>query len=205
VSDVDDQRWRRVASLVDPARRRVYELLDRTGPTTRDRLAADLGLGRTLVTHHLARLEQDGLVRSQQEAPTGRAGRPAVLFEVAARPELPGRRYELLAHLLAASGPDPAHLLAVARAHGRAAVPPTGSTGRRARTALADLGFAPRLSRGTLQSTCCPFLAVAAEQPEVACTLARGLAEGVAEALPGSAVEPVENERCCVRLRLAAC
>jgi predicted ArsR family transcriptional regulator len=199
--EVDAQRWAQLGALTDPVRRRVYEQVDLAGSCTRDQIAARLDLSRSLVTHHLARLEHAGLVVGETEGPTGRAGRPAVLYRTGARPELPGRRYELLALLLATAAAAPTtRLLAAARGHGAAAVPAGGTDRARARTALTALGFAPQPGRGALQSTSCPFLAVSAAHPEVACAVARGLAEGVVSLLPGWTVEEQPGQRCCVRL-----
>src|SRR5207302_11016993 len=103
----DELRWARIGALIDPVRRRVFEFVERAGPCTGGTVATELGLGRTLVAHHLERLERVGLVVTESAAPTGRAGRPSVVYALGTRPELPGRRYELLAELLAAADQPP--------------------------------------------------------------------------------------------------
>lgn len=214
----DDQRWSRLSALTDPVRRRVYEHVDRSSPCTRDEVADGLGLGRSIVTHHLARLEQEGLVVAEPGPRTGRPGRPAVLYRGGAPPELPGRRYELLARLLAGSlagavagtvagstdvrtgDVGSRDLACAARRVGAGSVPARGSDRQRARAALTELGFAPQSRPGRLRATSCPFLAVSAELPEVACSVARALAEGIAEQVQGWSARAVEPERCCVEL-----
>lgn len=204
MTDVDGARWAQLAVLVDPARRALYEAVERGGPCTREQLVSETGMSRTLVSHHLSRLEAQGLVTATPGAPTGRAGRPPVLFALAGRPALPGRRYELLAGVLAEAAPRQARLVAAARRQGAAAVPAAGTAVARARAAFLALGFRPVLSRGVLRATSCPFLDVATVRPDVACAVAHGLAEGVAGQLPGARAVPVQGERCCVQLGFAA-
>jgi predicted ArsR family transcriptional regulator len=204
VTDVDGRRWAQLAVLVDPTRRAVYDVVERAGPCSRDQLAFELGLSRSLVGHHLSRLEGEGLVTAVPGSSSGGVGRPPVLYALAARPGLPDRRYELLAALLAEAAPRPARMAAAARRQGAATVPAAGTARARAKAAFLELGFRPVLSRGVLRATSCPFLEVSALRPEVACAVAHSLADGVAGELPGARAEPVRGARCCVQLRFAA-
>src|SRR5215207_8423675 len=75
----------RVAALAEPVRRRLYELVARSGaPVDRDTAAEAAGIGRPLAAFHLDRLVRDGLLAVEFRRRSGRtgpgAGRPAKFY-----------------------------------------------------------------------------------------------------------------------------
>ncbi len=90
--------------LAEPQRARIYQLVARHGTRTRQEICDALGLGRTLVTFHLEKLRQAGLVEPVPETtPTGRPGRPAQRYRISGRElnaTVPPRRYDLIAEIL---------------------------------------------------------------------------------------------------------
>lgn len=103
-----------LAALSEPTRRRVYEHLRASGtPTTREEVAAALGLGRPIVAFHLDALAKAGVVDVDYARPPGRrgpgAGRPAKRYRVTAgeiAASVPARRYDLAGRILAAGVRD---------------------------------------------------------------------------------------------------
>src|SRR5205809_139618 len=97
------------ASLADPIRRRLYELvLAAPQPIGRDEAAAGAGIGRSLAGYHLDQLAEEGLVVTSYARRGGRsgpgAGRPAKHYAPAGievTVQLPARDDALVAHLLA--------------------------------------------------------------------------------------------------------
>ena len=61
---VDDELW---SAIADPSRRRVLDLLVRSGEATPSGLAAGVPFSRQAVSKHLAVLEQAGLVVARRE------------------------------------------------------------------------------------------------------------------------------------------
>ena len=58
-TDLDDELW---SAIADPSRRRVLDLLVRTGEETASSLATQVPFSRQAVSKHLVVLEQAGLV-----------------------------------------------------------------------------------------------------------------------------------------------
>ncbi|MGH8888392.1 MAG: helix-turn-helix transcriptional regulator [Acidothermaceae bacterium] len=125
--------WHAVEALSEPTRRRVYDAVRAARrPMTRDDIAADLGIGRPLAAFHLDALAKAGLLDVDYARPPGRrgpgAGRPSKRYRTAAadiRLNVPERRYELVAQVLAegvrdaaASGDVRAAVFEAARARG---------------------------------------------------------------------------------------
>src|SRR4051794_9859105 len=98
-----------LSSLGDATRRRVYGIVAAApAALTRDEVAAEAGVGRTLAAYHLDRLAADGLLTITRERRTGRsgpgAGRPAKLYarsEQEVSVTIPPRDYHVAARLLA--------------------------------------------------------------------------------------------------------
>src|SRR3954464_9573406 len=98
-----------LSSLGDATRRRVYGVVAATpGALTRDEVATEAGIGRTLAAYHLDRLAAEGLLTVARERRSGRsgpgAGRPAKLYARSEREfsaAVPPRDYGLAAQLLA--------------------------------------------------------------------------------------------------------
>src|SRR6478735_11934474 len=106
-----EQRVAGVASLAEPQRRALYQLVvSRDDAVSKDEAAAALGIARSVATFHLDRLVADGLLVHEFRRLTGRqgpgAGRPAKLYRRApgeVSVSLPARQYDLAAALLAAA------------------------------------------------------------------------------------------------------
>src|SRR4051812_50183983 len=106
-----------LSSLGDATRRRVYGVVAAApGALTRDEVASEAGIGRTLAAYHLDRLAAEGLLTVARERRSGRsgprAGRPAKLYARSERElsvSVPPRDYHVAARLLAgAAAPRPA-------------------------------------------------------------------------------------------------
>jgi predicted ArsR family transcriptional regulator len=224
------ERLGRVFGVFDDAtRRRVYDaVVGRRRPTSRDEVAADVGISRTLAAFHLDKLADRGLLAVSYARLTGRqgpgAGRPAKLYErsdLEIEASLPERRYDLAGQILAAavaatprgrSAKDMA--LRIARERGVAAGAARGGPkprGARATLAaaadvVAGLGYEPAAERDEVALLNCPFHAVMTAAPELVCSLNTALLAGVVEGVRGSGVvaelDPAEG-RCCVLLRRA--
>ena len=168
---------------------------------------------------HLETLQQHGLVSRSLAEPNGR-GRPAWLYIAAPAAAPPGvREYAGLASALADSirrhSPDPA-------AEGREAGqswgrdlaehqgPPPGPGAVAARRhvvrLLDDLGFGPETTArvASVRLTRCPLLAAARSNPEVVCSVHRGIVEGALShwGAPGPVTLLEFSEPGACRLRL---
>ena len=215
---------RAVAALGEPLRRRIYDhVVAQPDGSSRDSVAAGLGLPRSVAAFHLDKLATLDLLDVEYRRPPGRsgpgAGRPAKwyrrsLAEVAV--SLPPRRYDLAAELLAAAiekskagtVPVARALQEAARRHGRAigamARTPGSSTGQvanRLLELLAERGYEPRREGEAVFLANCPFAALADKHRSVVCGMNLDLLRGAVEAasLPPRAVrlDPAPG-RCCV-------
>lgn len=184
-------------------------------------LAEESGLHITTVRFHLDALTRAGLVVAQRE-PTKRRGRPRLLYRASSRDADDANGYARLAKVLARHWSDDADAGTRAENAGRdwAAeqdLQPDpdddlASTVGRLSAVFSELGFdaepdgeAPG-HRILLHH--CPFAAVAAEHPEVACTVHLGLLRGALESLDAPATEtslvPFAAPGLCIaRLRAA--
>ncbi|MHA6794510.1 helix-turn-helix transcriptional regulator [Pseudonocardia bannensis] len=188
-------------------------------------LAAACGLHVSTVRFHLEVLGEAGLVRSHTE-PATRRGRPRLLYTPASTgdtgtPDQTGG-YQLLAGVLAAHWADtPAERSRRAESAGRAvattkrlAPPPSTVLTLEESVAqvsgmFAELGFEPDVTRDgedlQIRLHTCPFRAVAAEHPDVVCSLHLGLLRGAltelrAPATVSSLVPFVEPHLCVAHI-----
>jgi predicted ArsR family transcriptional regulator len=200
-----------LTSLGDTTRRRVYEhVAAQAGPVSRDEVAREAGIGRTLAAYHLDRLAGEGLLEVTYERRSGRsgpgAGRPAKLYARAQREvsvNVPPRDYPLAARLLAdAAADDPdghvqRSLLAAAERLGHEIA---GEAGKRELEALLrERGYEPYDDEGVVRMRNCPFHAVAQRQPELVCGMNLALLRGVCGSDVTACLEPAPG-RCCVAL-----
>ena len=90
-------------SLSD-AKRRLLDVLKRSGPVTASVLAKQLGLTAVAVRQHLLTLESAGLVDQEKQPPEGR-GRPSVLWSLtpSSAEVFPDRHAELTVGLIEAA------------------------------------------------------------------------------------------------------
>ncbi len=220
-----------LAALHEPLRRRVYEhVAAEGGETSRDGVAAALGVARSVAAFHLDKLVDVGLLEATFHRPPGRggpgAGRPAKWYRRAPgeiNVSVPERRYDLAAALLARAleragegARDVEDVLAdVARSHGHHAgreLRPTsdasaGDTPSQLRARLVDLldrtGYEPRVSAGVVTMANCPFHVLAQEHRTLVCRMNHELLSGIAEEAglpPGAARLDPDPARCCVTI-----
>lgn len=216
---LDPAHLEALASLEDPTRRRLYELVAASRePVTRDQAASALGLDRSLAAYHLDRLVAEGLLTASFARPPGRggpgAGRPAKRY-APAQEELavtvPARDYRLVAELLAraaeadGSGAVAAALRDAAVAVGRERAAGRSGGGTEALLdVLAQQGFAPFRDDGVVRLGNCPFHQLAREHTELVCGMNLALLSGVVEVLAPAArtrLDPAPD-RCCVAIDL---
>lgn len=191
---------RQARALGDPTRHAIFRAVaDADAPIDVATLTERFGVNHNAIRQHLAKLVDAGLVVEASLPPSG-PGRPRLVYQV--DPGADGRwgvtgPFERLALLLSEiirTGETP---LEVGRRAGHraaadgAADPVDGLT-----NAMAEQGFRPELERDgerfaiTLHR--CPFASTAVADPATVCTLHRGLADGVAEALHGLHVDGLE-------------
>lgn len=157
-------------------------------------IAGRLGVHANTARFHLEALAANGQVE-HTTSERGTPGRPARLYRPVPGMDPTGpRSYRVLAEALAASlagDPDPGRrAIEAGRSWGRsrAATDTSGSTDpiTLLMTLLEELGFAPELlpADGDGQQIGvhhCPFLELAADQPDVVCPLHLGLMQGAME------------------------
>src|SRR5690348_5135740 len=201
-----------LTSLGDATRRRVYEhVAAQVAPVSRDEVAREAGIGRTLAAYHLDRLAAEGLLEVSFERRSGRsgpgAGRPAKLYARTQREvsvNVPPRDYPLAARLLAdAAANDPdghvqRSLLEAAERLGREIADDAGA--RELEPLLRERGYEPYDDDGVTRMRNCPFHAVAQRQPELVCGMNLALLQGLCGSGVTAALEPGPG-RCCVALR----
>jgi predicted ArsR family transcriptional regulator len=154
-------------------------------------LAGRLALHPNTVRWHLGALAAAGRVSSTPLPRPGR-GRPRILYRVE-----PDRRpgtsdeYRLLATVLSGAVESPAAAERAGHAWGRYLVPRplplVQVDDALARTTvtelLAEQGFSPEAGDGEIRMRRCPFHDLAEAQPEVVCSVHRGLIDGALEEL----------------------
>jgi predicted ArsR family transcriptional regulator len=221
-----DERIGAIASLDQPLRRQLYDLLaERDGWVTRDDAATQLEVPRSVAAFHLDKLVDAGVVEVSFERRSGRtgpgAGRPSKMYRLVAdeiSASMPDRHYDLAGRLLAEAvaestalgEPVDRCLGQVARAAGR-------EVGMQARAhadagtpvvvmALERGGYEPDvLDHGEIALSNCPFHRLAAEHRGLVCGMnldyLAGLVEGAdPEPHLRAHLEPAPGY-CCVRLR----
>lgn len=183
-------------ALGDNTRYAIYlELARAPKPLATAEIADTLDLHANTVRPHLERMRDVGLLEVTTDA-QGSVGRPQHRYSLA--PDAPSLGFEppafpLLARMLlrlAASADIPAaDAVEAGREHGAldAVRPDRGGTCQQALTAeLTALGFDPASvaedSSLTVAFTRCPFRELAEANPELVCSLHRGLVEGFVDA-----------------------
>ena len=189
VDRADGDALRRARALAVPTRVSVLDHLRRAErPLTPQELAEVVGVHHTSVRQHLTVLADVGLVGQVPLPPKGR-GRPRIAYQPLVDPE----PYQHLALILA----EAVQQGRTARAAGRVQGAKVQAADRTAIATLLDetarLGFRPRLrprgpGRHELVLDACPFAAVAAINPSIACDLHLGLAEGILSKIGGMEV-----------------
>jgi predicted ArsR family transcriptional regulator len=216
-----------VAALADPIRRELYLYVSgQTAPVSRDQASDALGIARHTAKFHLDKLADEGLLEisfkrfSERRGPG--AGRPTKLYTRSSRELsviLPERHYDLAGQLLAtaienatAQGSTPADALKAAAAgwgrdiadQARSAAGPGPSPERLVACtcqALAENGYEPQRTDGTVVLRNCPFHALAREHTDLICGMNLAIMDAATEQLQetglAARLKPAP-ERCCV-------
>jgi predicted ArsR family transcriptional regulator len=231
-SDIEkfDEQIRRIVALGEPVRRTLYRyVIEQAEPVDRDRVAAATGIARHTVKFHLDRLEADGLLEADYSRPSGRrgpgAGRPAKRYWRSTREvsvSLPERRYDLAMSIMAdaiatanQSGTriaDALHDAATvegrelgAKAQARRGGDPSATAAVGAvREVLAECGYEPSTTDGTITMANCPFHRAAERHPDLVCAMNLDIIRGLLEVCDHSGLEAELRPspgRCCVTLR----
>jgi predicted ArsR family transcriptional regulator len=206
-----------LATLDDPTRRAVFDLVAQAATTvSRDAAADALGVSRRVAAFHLDRLADHGLLAVEYRRPPGRtgpgAGRPTKLYRRAegeTAVSVPERRYDLVGGLLAGAvaesidtaAPVQEVLPRMAYQAGRT----VGADADNLLVALEEAGYEPRRSDDDAAVALgnCPFHRLAQQFTALVCgmnvQLLRGVVDGVGAAYLAE-LEPSPGH-CCVRLR----
>ncbi|WP_286277950.1 helix-turn-helix transcriptional regulator [Naasia aerilata] len=180
--------------LADPVRRALYRLIlaSSPDPVSRGDAADALGLPKSTVAAHLARMARDGVLvvsmRKTGERSGPGSGRPAAFYSAAAPDvaiSIPPRRYDLMGDLLAGAVEDAverapqlaAELRATATARGRA----MGQAAGGVEQALQDNGYEPVRDEDGFVLANCPFHRLSRSHRDVVCLLNGALLQGVVE------------------------
>jgi predicted ArsR family transcriptional regulator len=208
-------------ALGDNTRYAIYlELARSPHPVPTAHIAETLGLHPNTIRPHLERMREVGLLDVRPAPATG-VGRPQHLYSLAA--DAPGLgleppAYPVLARMLlnvaaeAGLGGDAAAEAGRAQGH---TVATADDLGRPCIDAAIDMlarfGFDPAPLDGdddgtTVAFTHCPFAELAAANPELVCSLHRGLLEGFVDQVGGARVAEFHDrshrDPCLVELRV---
>lgn len=217
----DDRALASLAVLTDAQRRRVFDHVQGHPECTVTELAGALDVGRTLVSFHLGKLVDAGLVELvAAERRRGVRGRPSQRYRVSRREvsaTVPDRRYDLLAEVLLAGLAEhrdgesaSASAARAARRRGAQLAGTQRPAPGRLEDLVAALGYAPaagdgdgeRDGAGPLVLRNCPFDRMRAQCTEQVCGLNLALAEGYLDGLGlagrvHARLSP-DPARCCV-------
>jgi predicted ArsR family transcriptional regulator len=187
-------RQRQARALGDPTRFAIFcEILDSPAPVRVDVLTEHFGLNHNAIRQHLAKLVEAGLVEGTVMPRQG-PGRPALHYRP--RPEALAAwssesPYQQLALMLLDVARGTATPFEAGAAAGRAIAAGEGDEPlARLNEEMARRGFRPRVTSGddgvVFVMQRCPYEAAAAADPDIVCTIHRGLAAGMLEALGGT-------------------
>jgi predicted ArsR family transcriptional regulator len=193
---VTTPRLELLKALGDNTRYAIYlELARAPAPLATAEIADSLGLHPNTVRPHLERMRDVGLLEVTTDA-QGSVGRPQHRYSLA--PDAPGLGFEppafpvlarMLLHLAATAGLASTEAVDAGRDEGAmaAARPDRAGTCAEALSAeLATLGFDPAGvtddAGTTIAFTRCPFRELAEANPDLVCSLHRGLVEGFVDA-----------------------
>lgn len=202
----------RIGALAEPVRRRLYQLVARSGvPVDRDTAAEHAGIGRPLAAFHLDRLVSAGLLAVEFRRRSGRtgpgAGRPAKFYVRPAGQEisvdLPPRSYDMAAEILATgverAGRARSSVMAVARERGQAMA---SGASRGLLPMLESEGYEPFFDTdGVVRLRNCPFHSLVDEHRELTCAMNHALLDGATTAIKDTGFRAVSDPReglCCV-------
>jgi predicted ArsR family transcriptional regulator len=204
MSDVSnpERRLDLLKTLGDNTRYAIYlELARSPRPLSTSDVAESLGLHANTVRPHLERMRDVGLLESRPDT-SGAVGRPQKLYSLA--PDAPSLGLEppvfpMLARMLlsmaATAGIDGETAADAGRDEGRRMahrVPTVAPCVDAAVAMLDELGFDPAVLTDTAGTTVafghCPFADLARANPDLVCSLHRGLLEGFVDEVGGASV-----------------
>jgi predicted ArsR family transcriptional regulator len=171
-------------ALADPVRLRIVRHLARRGTASLPELAEAADVHRNTARPHVATLEDAGLLVRARPTPSGR-GRPVVRYRLHDEWSPPTTDFQGLAELLAAAlaraGASERELRRIGDDWGRWLLgrPAAGDVERPLSLALERLGFHAEAIEDELRLSACPCPLVSPERPELVCTLAAAVADGV--------------------------
>jgi predicted ArsR family transcriptional regulator len=202
---VDASRLDILKALGDNTRYAIYLELARSPiPLATGEIAESLGLHANTVRPHLERMRDVGLLAVATD-PRGGVGRPQHRYSLAADAPSLGlepRPFPVLARMLVraarAAGMTAEEAVDAGREQGRADAAVAGAATPCVEALVAELsrlGFDPAVATDDLQPgsatvafTHCPFRELAEANPDLVCSLHRGLVEGFVESWPDTAV-----------------
>ena len=173
-----------IEAIADPVRLGIVRFLSGGSPATPAEIADGIGVHLNTVRAHLPALESAGVLVSAERAVPGRGRRP-VEYAVADSSVIAATDFFALAELLAAavvrSDVGAAELRELGGEWGGylAGRPGRRDTAAGVQEALERLGFTARASEDRVETSGCPCPLLAPDRPEVICTLACGVVEGV--------------------------
>ena len=198
-----ERRLDLLKTLGDNTRYAIYlELARSARPQSTSDVAETLGLHPNTVRPHLERMREAGLLEAHLDT-RGAVGRPQKLYTLSADAPSLGLEppvFPMLARMLLSmtseAGVDGEAAALTARDEGRRLAHRAPVTGRpcidAAVAMLDELGFDPaRVDEGdasTVAFTHCPFAEMAEAEPELVCSLHRGLLEGFVDESGGASV-----------------
>jgi predicted ArsR family transcriptional regulator len=193
--DVQAPRLELLKALGDNTRYAIYlELARAPSPLATAQIADTLGLHPNTVRPHLDRMRDVGLLEVTTDT-QGAVGRPQHRYSLAA--DAPSLGFEppafpvlarMLLRLAASASVPAADAVEAGREQGSAAAATrmAGTCAEALTQELAALGFDPAAvldeESATIAFTRCPFRELAEANPELVCSLHRGLVEGFTEA-----------------------
>jgi predicted ArsR family transcriptional regulator len=220
-----DEQVAGISALEHPVSRRVYRAVLDAREASRDEVAGELDVARSVAAFHLDKLADAGLLASRFERVSGRtgpgAGRPAKLYRRADHEielSLPPRRYDLAASMLAdavsraGAAPLASALTEAAHERGERAASGDGTVTRRDPLAavievLGEHGYEPHRTGSAVALLNCPFHHLAAEHRALVCGMNKdfltGVIKGVGAQRTLQARLAPEPGYCCVRIERA--
>jgi predicted ArsR family transcriptional regulator len=194
-TEVPAPRLELLKALGDNTRYAIYlELARAPAPLATAQIADTLGLHPNTVRPHLDRMREVGLLEVITDA-QGAVGRPQHRYSLA--PDAPSLGFEpaaypvlarMLLRLAATAALPASDAIDAGREHGAVAATarPAGTCAEALTQELAALGFDPESvvddDGATIAFTRCPFRELAEANPDLVCSLHRGLVEGFASA-----------------------
>jgi predicted ArsR family transcriptional regulator len=194
-------------ALGDNTRYAIYlELARSPKPIATAEIAETLDLHPNTVRPHLERMREVGLL-DQRVDTSGGVGRPQHLYSLA--PDSPSLGLEppamavlarMLVHAAVEAGMGASDAAEAGQDQGRADAadfPPDVPCVEALMAKLAELGFDPEVEGGeggvTVAFTHCPFRELAEANPDLVCSLHRGMVEGLVGARPDGKVAAFRN------------